>query len=201
MSTEQAKRHTYSDEPRVISASRRTDIPAFYADWFMRRIEREVVAVPNPNNANQVSWRRLQPGVGQGDRLLDQGRPAHADRWSTWTPRARQARLSLLLPVHPDRAIPGGWSQARRMEMRRWMRSGHLSERSDRTGWCGATTQSSSQPRWTTSWHLEHHRRLAEALDGYTERCVISFLDVFRKTAGNLGRACQARALGASRRR
>ena len=34
----------------VISASRRTDIPAFYLPWFMDRIERGYFEVPNPYN-------------------------------------------------------------------------------------------------------------------------------------------------------
>jgi len=34
----------------VISASRRTDIPAFYMDWFMEQIEKEVFEVTNPYN-------------------------------------------------------------------------------------------------------------------------------------------------------
>ena len=29
----------------ILSASRRTDIPAFYADWFMRRIDAGFVPV------------------------------------------------------------------------------------------------------------------------------------------------------------
>ena len=34
----------------VISASRRTDIPAFYMDWFMEQIKKEVFEVTNPYN-------------------------------------------------------------------------------------------------------------------------------------------------------
>jgi hypothetical protein len=34
----------------VISASRRTDIPAFYMDWFMDQIKKEVFEVTNPYN-------------------------------------------------------------------------------------------------------------------------------------------------------
>ena len=33
---------------RIISVSRRTDIPAFYGDWFMRRVEDGFVGVVNP---------------------------------------------------------------------------------------------------------------------------------------------------------
>ena len=32
----------------VISASRRTDIPAFYMDWFMEQIKKEVFEITNP---------------------------------------------------------------------------------------------------------------------------------------------------------
>ena len=34
----------------VISASRRTDIPAFYMDWFMEQIKKEVFEITNPYN-------------------------------------------------------------------------------------------------------------------------------------------------------
>jgi hypothetical protein len=36
--------------PIVISASRRTDIPAFYLDWFMERVTRGTFTVENPYN-------------------------------------------------------------------------------------------------------------------------------------------------------
>ncbi len=45
----------------IISASRRTDIPAFYAEWFMNRIRAGYCAVPNPFNRNQVSYVSLKP--------------------------------------------------------------------------------------------------------------------------------------------
>jgi hypothetical protein len=45
----------------IISASRRTDIPAFYAEWFANRIRAGCCAVPNPFNRNQVSYISLAP--------------------------------------------------------------------------------------------------------------------------------------------
>jgi hypothetical protein len=39
----------------IISASRRTDIPAYYSDWFLDRIKKGCVDVPNPFNPKQVS--------------------------------------------------------------------------------------------------------------------------------------------------
>ena len=45
----------------IISASRRTDIPAFYAEWLMNRIRAGYCAVPNPFNRNQVAHVSLKP--------------------------------------------------------------------------------------------------------------------------------------------
>jgi len=45
----------------IISASRRTDIPALYSKWFVNRIRAGWCLVPNPMNANQVSRVSLRP--------------------------------------------------------------------------------------------------------------------------------------------
>lgn len=45
----------------IVSASRRTDIPAFYAEWFMNRIRAGACTVPNPFNANRSSRISLLP--------------------------------------------------------------------------------------------------------------------------------------------
>ena len=45
----------------IISASRRTDIPAFYAEWFMRRVRDGYCCVANPCNSRQVTRVSLYP--------------------------------------------------------------------------------------------------------------------------------------------
>ncbi|MEJ2636797.1 MAG: DUF1848 family protein [Calditrichia bacterium] len=45
----------------VISASRRTDIPAFYLKWFMEQIGRGYIDIPNPFNRKQVKRTGLTP--------------------------------------------------------------------------------------------------------------------------------------------
>ena len=45
----------------IISASRRTDIPAFYTPWFMNRIREGYCSVPNPHNPSQIATVSLQP--------------------------------------------------------------------------------------------------------------------------------------------
>ncbi len=45
----------------IISASRRTDIPAFYTPWLMNRIRQGYCVVPNPYNTKQISRISLAP--------------------------------------------------------------------------------------------------------------------------------------------
>ncbi|RJR54834.1 MAG: DUF1848 domain-containing protein [Desulfobacteraceae bacterium] len=45
----------------IVSASRRTDIPAFYSSWFMNRIRAGFCLVPSPFNPKQVSRIPLAP--------------------------------------------------------------------------------------------------------------------------------------------
>ena len=58
----------------IISASRRTDIPALYPVWFMNRLRAGEVLVPNPYNRKKVNRIRLSPdtvGLQRGDRTGD----------------------------------------------------------------------------------------------------------------------------------
>jgi len=45
----------------IISASRRTDIPAFYSNWFINRARAGYCTVPNPFNRDQISRISLRP--------------------------------------------------------------------------------------------------------------------------------------------
>ena len=45
----------------IISASRRTDIPAFYTNWFINRIRAGYCKVPNPFNRKQITRVSLLP--------------------------------------------------------------------------------------------------------------------------------------------
>ena len=182
--------HTLSAKSRVISASRRTDIPRFYAEWLMTRIRKGVVAVPNPNNADSVSWQSLKPET--------------VDAIVFWTKDPRP-----LLPHLPELDDLGFryYFQYTLTGYPEWLEPNtpHGSEAidafretSERVGAHRVVWRYdpiSFLPGLTEEWHLENHARLAADLEGLTNRCVISFLDVFRKTAGNLRRACLAHGL------
>ena len=50
----------------IISASRRTDIPSYYSEWFMNRIKEGFALVRNPIAIHQVSRIKLVPDVVDG---------------------------------------------------------------------------------------------------------------------------------------
>ncbi len=74
----------------IVSASRRTDIPAFYAPWLERRLEDGFVLVRNPRNPAQV--RRISLA------------PVDVDCFVFWTKDARP--LSGLLDRLDDAGYP-----------------------------------------------------------------------------------------------
>ena len=45
----------------IISASRRTDIPAFYSEWMENRLKAGYVLTRNPRNPHQISRISLTP--------------------------------------------------------------------------------------------------------------------------------------------
>lgn len=47
----------------ILSVSRRTDIPAFYSEWFFNRLREGYVLVRNPMNDHQVSKVLLDPEI------------------------------------------------------------------------------------------------------------------------------------------
>ena len=47
----------------IINTGMRTDIPAFYSEWFINRIKEGYVLVRNPYNPNQITRYNLNPQV------------------------------------------------------------------------------------------------------------------------------------------
>ena len=50
----------------ILSVSRRTDIPAFYSEWFFNRLQEGYAYVRNPMNPHQVSHVSLSKDVVDG---------------------------------------------------------------------------------------------------------------------------------------
>ena len=165
----------------IISASRRTDIPALYADWFFHRLAAGEVLVSNPFNQRQ----------GRRVSLL----PADVDGFVFWSryPAPMVDRLHLLgdipfyfqvtlTPYGPD-FEPGLPSEKQRMDA--------ILRLADRLGpqkvvWRYDPIFLSSF--WTPDRHEERFGALAHFLSGSVCQCTFSFLDRYRKIEGTLSR-------------
>ena len=163
----------------IISASRRTDIPAFYSEWFLKRLAAGFVLVPNPFFPQQI--RRVELS------------PAAVDCLVFWTknPAPLLPKLERLadytyyfhFTLNPyDRTIETGLpEQSERIATFR-----ALAERigKERVVWRYDPILFSAAH--SLKYHLEQFASLAERLGPYTERCMVSFLDFYQKTVRNM---------------
>jgi hypothetical protein len=165
----------------IISASRRSDIPAFYGEWFMNRLRAGEVLVRNPMQPMQVSRIELSP--------------QKVDAIVFWTKNPANFLACLpeidamgypyyfLFTVTPyDRSIePGLPEKCSVIETFRRL-SGMIGP--EKTVW--RYDPVILTPELTPEWHADAFERLAEELSGYTERCILSFLDEYRKVKNRM---------------
>ncbi len=164
----------------IISASRRTDIPTFYSEWFANRMKEGYLCVRNPMNALQVSRISLSPDV--------------VDCIVFWTknPIPMLSRLDAFdaYPYYFQFTLTGYGRDIESGLPDKWEKLVpafiELSERigSERVMW--RYDPIVFNPVYDEAFHLETFRRLSEALEGYTKKCIISFVDVYQKNTKNL---------------
>ena len=158
----------------IISASRRTDIPAFYSEWFFNRINEGFVLVRNPVNNRQISKVLLNPDI--------------VDCIVFWTknPKAMIPHLNKLSEYHYyfqftlnpyDRDIETGLPD----------KAGIIDcfkELSDKIGAHRVIWRYDPiliNEKYTISYHADSFHNIASALRGYTEKVTISFIDIYSK--------------------
>ncbi len=169
----------------IVSASYRTDIPAFYGRWFLNRLAAGRCRVVNPHgggayevllDAETVSgfvfWTR-NPGPF-GDALAavrDRGTPFVVQLTITGYPRALDGAT-----IDAEMAV----AEARRIAATHGPRS--VVWRYDPVVFTSLTT---------AAWHRATFARLASALTGSVDEVVVSFAQIYRKTKGNLDQAAK----------
>ncbi|MGI6296137.1 MAG: DUF1848 family protein [Armatimonadota bacterium] len=172
---------------RIISASRRTDIPAFHADWFMQRIDEGSVRWRNPFGGQQIEtsllpedvaamvfWSRdYRPMIPHLGELYRRGYRFLFHFTITGLPEAFEPRVpevEIALSTAKELADQYG------AEAVLWRYDPVLI--------------SSITP---ADYHLNRFGELAAQLQGYTSRCYFSF-PTFLWQSGASGRAAKNRA-------
>ncbi|PWC88665.1 DNA repair photolyase [Azospirillum sp. TSH100] len=167
----------------IISASYKTDIPAFYGRWFLNRLDAGHCRMVNPYGGQTyridltrpavdgfIFWtKNLGPFLPALDSVAERGFPFVVQYSITG------------LPTVLERSVPA-WEMAVR----------HMIQVRERWGPRAAVWR--YDPIALTDatpldWHRESFARIAHALRGITDETVVSFLQPYRKTARNLAAA------------
>jgi DNA repair photolyase len=163
----------------ILSVSRRTDIPAFYSEWFYNRVKEGFVYVRNPMNIHQVSkilintdvvdcivfWtKNPQEMINRLDEIK------HFNYYFQFTINPYNQSIESFVPKK-DNLI------------------NTFKDLSDKIGqnrmiWRYDPILLSDNIR--VDYHIRYFESIAKSLASFTNKCVISFVDFYKKTVRNL---------------
>ena len=164
----------------IISASRRTDIPSWYSEWFFNRIKEQYVLVRNPMNIHQVGKINLSPNVVDGLVLWTKNPIPMLNRLSEledynyyfqFTLNAYGKDVERNIPSKNDYIIPAFCDLSKKIGK-------------DRVIW--RYDPIFLNDKYTMQYHIKYFELLAAKLSGYTQKCTISFIDLYRNTLRNI---------------
>ena len=160
----------------IVSASRRTDIPAFYSEWFFKRLKEGLVQVKNPMNPKQIRLVSLKP--------------EDVDCFVFWSknPLPMVEKLDLLkdygfyfqftLNGYGEDIEAGLPSPEKRAETMK-----RLCEKAGKERIVWRYDPILITEKYSTEFHRDMFGRLAEKLCGCFDGCVISFVDRYGKNS------------------
>ncbi|MCI8364710.1 MAG: DUF1848 domain-containing protein [Eubacterium sp.] len=164
----------------IISASRRTDIPSYYSEWFCNRLEEGYVLVRNPMNFHQISKVSLSPEVVDGIVFWTKN-PVPMLKKLKQLEKYNYYFQFTLTPYGPE--IEKNLPSKNRVLIPAFQQ---LSDEigKERVVWRYDPIFISD--RYTIEYHCRYFEVLASKLAPYTEKCTVSFIDLYNKTEQNM---------------
>ena len=162
----------------LINAGSRTDIPAYFSEWFFNRIDEGFVYVRNPYFQNQVTKYILSPDVV--DCII----------FCTKNPSPMLNNLDKLSPYGQLWFVtitPYGKDIEPNVPLKEEVVES-FKRLSDAIGAKQVVWRYDPifiNEKYSLDFHIEAFERMAESLSGYTSECVISFIDLYEKTKRN----------------
>lgn len=181
----QSQGSLYNQALMIVSASYRTDIPAFYADWFAHRLELGFAMVANPYGGKPyrvdlagdkvdgfVFWtRNMEPFKANLATITDQGVPFMVQYTATGYPRALEPSV-----IASDRAVASIEGLANQYGPR------VVVWRYDPIIYSDLTN---------ADFHRRNFAQLASQLSGSVDEVCVSFAQIYSKTRRNMDLAAQ----------
>ena len=164
----------------IISASRRTDIPTYYSEWLFNRLREEYVLVRNPMNIHKVSKINLSPSVVDGIVFWTKNpvpmlqRLSELEKYSYYfqfTLNSYGQDVEQNVPSKNHVIIPAFQKLSKMIGRNRviWRYDPIL-----------------LNEKYTMEYHCKYFRIMASKLSDYTEKCTVSFLDLYKNTIRNV---------------
>ena len=162
----------------ILNTGSRTDIPAFYSEWFYNRVQEGYVMARNPFYPNLITRFRIDPDVVDLIAFCTKNPAPMLQRieelscfrqfwFVTITPYGKEIE-----PLVPDnREVCESFRQLSAAVGKRCI------------GW--RYDPIFTHGKYTVQYHLQIFEKIASSLEGYTEQVVISFIDLYQKTKRN----------------
>ena len=162
----------------IINTGMRTDIPAFYAEWFMNRIRAGFVLVRNPYRPDWITRYELNPDVADCLAFctknpepmlkhLEELKRFHQFWFVTITPYGTDTEPN----VPPVKKVIQSFirlSRAVGIDSVAWRYDPIFTDR-----------------KYTAEYHIRSFEEMCRRLSGYTKVCIISFIDLYEKVRRN----------------
>lgn len=166
----------------IINTGMRTDIPAFYSEWFVNRLRDGFVYTRNPYNPIQVTKYRLTPDVvdiiafctknpAPMMPYMDLLKPYGQYWFVTITPYGKEIE-----PNVPDK----------KTVMHNFIELSRIVGK-DSMGWRYDPIMITDV--YSVERHISDFEDMTRMLAGYTNTCVISFIDIYKKVQRNFPQA------------
>lgn len=163
----------------IISASRRTDIPSFYSEWLFNRLKEGYVCVRNPMNIHQISQISLSPDVVDGIVFWTKNPTPMLERiheldnytyYFQFTLNSYGKDIEKNVPSKNDVIIPTFKKLSSIIGKERivWRYDPIL-----------------INEHYTREYHKKYFQKLCDSLCNYTEKCTVSFVDLYKNTERN----------------
>ncbi|MDD6826636.1 MAG: DUF1848 domain-containing protein [Oscillospiraceae bacterium] len=163
----------------IISASRRTDIPSYYSEWFLNRLKEGYVCVRNPMNIHQVSKIDLSPDIVDGIVFWTKNPTPMLERiheldeytyYFQFTLNSYGKDVERNVPSKNDVIIPAFKKLSSIIGKERvvWRYDPIL-----------------INDHYSIEYHKKYFQILCNSLSKYTEKCTVSFVDLYKNTERN----------------
>ncbi|MDE6023963.1 MAG: DUF1848 domain-containing protein [Lachnospiraceae bacterium] len=162
----------------ILNTGSRTDIPAYYSDWFYNRIKEGYVLSRNPYYPTQITKYLLNPEVIDAIVFCTKNPFPMLDRFSQLS--AFDMFWFVTITPYGEEIEP--YVPPKERVITYFQKLSELVGK-ERISW--RYDPIFIADKYSIDYHIEQFSQMAKALSGYTDQCVVSFIDLYEKTKRN----------------